>query len=166
MLSTFWCQQMEKYPVIAKKSLDLFVPFVTTYLCEQSFSRMLDIETKKRNRLCCENDMRLALSKVKPRISELVSQRQQQKTHWGKLFRVHALCWFCYSNKVILMHNSFRAPVKKKSYFIFYKRRIRWMSIWNWWGSVPPTRLRTTGLDDEISSERLSEDGRSDLRGW
>ncbi|XP_054591621.2 protein FAM200C-like [Nothobranchius furzeri] len=80
-LSTFWCQQMEKYPVIAKKALDFFVPFVTTYLCEQSFSRMLDIKTKKRNRLCCENDMRLALSKVKPRISELVSQRQQQKSH-------------------------------------------------------------------------------------
>ena len=81
MLSTFWCQQMEKYPVIAQKALDFFVPFVTTYLCEQSFSRMLDIKTKKRNRLCYENDMRLALSKVKPRISELVSQRQQQKSH-------------------------------------------------------------------------------------
>nr|XP_054593836.1 protein FAM200C-like [Nothobranchius furzeri] len=80
-LSTFWCQQMEKYPVIAKKALDFFVPFVTTCLCEQSFSRMLDIKTKKRNRLCCENDTRLALSKVKPRISELVSQRQQQKSH-------------------------------------------------------------------------------------
>lgn len=80
-LSTFWCRQMDKYPVIAKKALDFFIPFVTTYLCEQSFSRMLDIKTKKRNRLCCENDMRLALAKVKPRISELVSQRQQQKSH-------------------------------------------------------------------------------------
>lgn len=52
------------------------------YLCEQSFSRMVDIKTKKRNRLCCENDMRVALAKVKPRISELVSERQQQKSHW------------------------------------------------------------------------------------
>ncbi|XP_077306292.1 protein FAM200C-like [Lithobates pipiens] len=80
-LSTFWCQQMVKYPVIAKKALEIFIPFVTTYLCEQSFSRMLDIKTKKRNRLCCENDMRVALAKVKPRISELVSERQQQKSH-------------------------------------------------------------------------------------
>lgn len=80
-LSTFWCRQIEKYPVIAKKALEFFIPFVTTYLCEQSFSRMLDIKTKKRNKLCCENDMRLALAKVKPRISELVSQRQQQKSH-------------------------------------------------------------------------------------
>ncbi|XP_075696915.1 protein FAM200C-like [Rhinoderma darwinii] len=72
-LSTFWCQQMVTYPVIAKKALEIFIPFVTTYLCKQSFSRMLDIKMKKRNRLCCENDMRVALAKVKPRISELVS---------------------------------------------------------------------------------------------
>ncbi|XP_073529659.1 protein FAM200C-like [Phyllobates terribilis] len=80
-LSMFWCQQLEKYPIIAKKALEFFIPFVTTYLCEQSFLRMLDIKTKKRNRLCCENDMRVALAKVKPRISELVSQKQQQKSY-------------------------------------------------------------------------------------
>nr|DBA32953.1 TPA: hypothetical protein GDO54_000696 [Pyxicephalus adspersus] len=80
-LSTFWCQQLVTYPVIAKKALEIFIPFVTTYLCEQSFSRMLDIKTKKRNRLCCENDMRVALAKVKLRIPELVSERQQQKSH-------------------------------------------------------------------------------------
>ncbi|CDQ91221.1 unnamed protein product [Oncorhynchus mykiss] len=38
-------------------------------------------KNKKRNRLCCENDMRVALAKVKPRISEPVSERQQQKSH-------------------------------------------------------------------------------------
>ncbi|XP_073510834.1 protein FAM200C-like [Phyllobates terribilis] len=80
-LSTFWCRQLEKYPIIAKKALEFFIPFVTTYLCEQSFLRMLNIKTKKRNRLCCENDMRVALAKVKSRISELVSQKQQQKSH-------------------------------------------------------------------------------------
>lgn len=80
-LSTFWCRQMVTYPVIARKALEIFIPFVTTYLCEQSFSRLLDIKTKKRNRLCCENDMRVALAKVKPRISELVSRKQQQKSH-------------------------------------------------------------------------------------
>ncbi|KAF2363516.1 HAT C-terminal dimerization domain [Trinorchestia longiramus] len=78
-LSTFWCQQMVTYPVIAKKAVEIFISFVTTYLCEQSFSRLLDVKTKKRNRLCCENDMRVAFAKVKPRISELVSERQQQK---------------------------------------------------------------------------------------
>ncbi|KAF2349602.1 hypothetical protein FHG87_019644 [Trinorchestia longiramus] len=58
----------------------IFIPFVTTHLCEQSFSSMLDIKTKKRNRLCCKNDMTVALAKVKPRIAELDSERQQ-KSH-------------------------------------------------------------------------------------
>ena len=80
-LSTFWCHQIVAYPLIAKKALEILTPFVTTYLCEQSFSRMVDMKTKKRNKLCCENDMRVALAKVKPRISELVSERQQQKSH-------------------------------------------------------------------------------------
>jgi hypothetical protein len=80
-LSTFWCHQIVPYPLIAKKALEILTPFVTTYLCEQSFSRMVDMKTNKRNRLCCENDMRVALSKVKPRISELVSEKQQQKSH-------------------------------------------------------------------------------------
>ncbi|KAF2351255.1 hypothetical protein FHG87_017991 [Trinorchestia longiramus] len=68
-------------PAIAEKALEIFIPFVTTYLCEQSFSRMVGIKSKKRNRLCCENDMKVALAKVKPRISVPVSQRQQQKSH-------------------------------------------------------------------------------------
>ncbi|XP_067125080.1 protein FAM200C-like [Centruroides vittatus] len=80
-LSSFWCHQIVTYFAIAKKALEILIPFVTTYLCEQSFSRMLDIKTKKRNRLSCENDRRVALSKVKPRISELVSKRQQQQSH-------------------------------------------------------------------------------------
>ncbi|KAF2354067.1 hypothetical protein FHG87_015176 [Trinorchestia longiramus] len=51
-LSTFRCQQMVTYPVLAKKALEIFKSFITKYLCEQLFSRMLDIKTKKRNRLC------------------------------------------------------------------------------------------------------------------
>ena len=80
-LSTFWCHQIAPYPLIAQKALEILTPFVTTYLYEQSFSRLVDIKTKKRNRLCCENDMRLALAKVKPCISEIVSEKQHQKSH-------------------------------------------------------------------------------------
>ena len=80
-LSTFWCHQIAAYPLISKNALEILIPFVTTYLCEQSFSMMVDIKTKKRNRFCCENDMRVALAKLKPRISEIVSERQQQKSH-------------------------------------------------------------------------------------
>ncbi|KAF2344154.1 hypothetical protein FHG87_025090 [Trinorchestia longiramus] len=80
-LSMFWCQLMVTYPGIAEKALEIFIPFVTTHLYEQSFSRMLDIKTKKMNRHCGINDMRVALAKVKARISELVPGRQQQNSH-------------------------------------------------------------------------------------
>ncbi|KAF2347853.1 Ribonuclease H-like domain [Trinorchestia longiramus] len=80
-LSTFWCHQIVAYPLIAKKALEIPIPFVTTYLCEQSFSMMVNIKTKKRNKLCCENDMRVAFAKVKPRIPEIVAVRQQQQSH-------------------------------------------------------------------------------------
>ncbi|KAF2352848.1 hypothetical protein FHG87_016390 [Trinorchestia longiramus] len=80
-LSTFWCHQIVAYPFIAEKALEIVIPFVTTYLCEQSFSMMVNIKTKKRNKLCCENDMRVALAKVKPRIPKIVAVRQQQQSH-------------------------------------------------------------------------------------
>ena len=81
-LSTFWCHQIVAYPLLPKKALEILIPLVTTYLCEKSFSTMVDnIKTRKRNRLCCENGMRVALSKVKPRIFRIVSEMQQHKTH-------------------------------------------------------------------------------------
>jgi hypothetical protein len=67
--------------------------------------RMLDIKTKKRNRLCCENDMRVALSKVKLCISELVSERQQQKSHWFAVnihYHVFVFVWkSCFDDFVL-----------------------------------------------------------------
>ena len=78
----FQCFSVIKSNLIAKKSLEILIPFVTQYLCQQSFSMMVIIKTKKRNRLCCENYIRVALAKVKSRISEIVSKRQQQKSHW------------------------------------------------------------------------------------
>ncbi|XP_077974121.1 protein FAM200C-like [Styela clava] len=80
-LSKFWCHQIVAYPLLAKRALEILIPFVTTYLCEKSFSTMVDIKPKKRNILCCENDMRVALSKVKPRFPRIVSEMQQHKTH-------------------------------------------------------------------------------------
>ena len=77
-LANFWCHQIVSYPLIYKKAIGILIPFVTTYLCEQSFSRLVDI---KRNGLSCESDTRVALSDVKPRIFEIVSHMQQQKSH-------------------------------------------------------------------------------------
>lgn len=50
-LSTFWCRQMVTHPAIARKALQIFIPFVTTYLSKQSFLRMLDIKKDKQQAL-------------------------------------------------------------------------------------------------------------------
>ena len=80
-LSMLWSHRILAYLLLAKKALEILIPFVTTYLCEKSFSTMVDIKTKKRNRLCCENNLRVAFFKVKPRISRIVSEMQQHKKH-------------------------------------------------------------------------------------
>ena len=72
---------MESYPLITKVALEVLTPLVTTYLCEHAFSILVDAKAKKRNRLACENDMRIVVSETKPRISLLVSEKQQQKSH-------------------------------------------------------------------------------------
>ncbi|XP_040567931.1 protein FAM200C-like [Lepeophtheirus salmonis] len=80
-LSTFWCQEIVSYPLIVRKALDILIPFVTRYIffVEKSLSRMVYIKTKKMNILVCENEMRVGLAKVKPRFSELVSEKEQKR---------------------------------------------------------------------------------------
>ena len=77
-LQTFWCQQIKGYPLIAKVSLEVLKPFVTTYLCEHAFSILVNVKAKKRNRIAYENEMRIAVSETKPRISQFVTEKQQQ----------------------------------------------------------------------------------------
>ena len=72
---------MESYRRIAKVALDVLTSFVTTYLCERAFSTRVEVKTKKRSRLVCENDLRIAVSETKPRISQLVARKEQQKAH-------------------------------------------------------------------------------------
>ena len=80
-LTTFWCHQLEMFPLLTERALNVVVPFVTTYLWESGFSAFLHIKTKARNRLNPGDDMRLALSKTVPRMNEIIEKRQRQKTH-------------------------------------------------------------------------------------
>ena len=119
------------------KSLEILTPFVTTYLCEQSFSRLVDIKTNERNRLCLENDMRVALAKAKPRISELVFEKTTTKgtlicsTYtlsyifvWNSCFVGFLLWthWFC----VQLLHGSFCALMNGS---VNASVKLAWFSI-------------------------------------
>jgi len=46
---------MEGYPHIAKAALEILTLFVRSYLCEQGFSKLVQIKTKKKSRLYCKH---------------------------------------------------------------------------------------------------------------
>ena len=74
-------QYVEEYPELAKRALEALILFPTTYLCEAAMSALVNIKTTHRNRLRVANDMRIALSNINRRIDELVSKRQEQRSH-------------------------------------------------------------------------------------
>ncbi len=67
----------EKYLNIAMYAQSLLIHFPSSYLVECSFSSAIDFLSKKRNRLeiTKRGDLRLKLSKMKPRIKELVKNK-------------------------------------------------------------------------------------------
>jgi len=61
---------------ISKIALKVSIPFPTTYECESEFSALLAIKPKARNRLDAIHDMRVALSKTKLNIAELIAKKE------------------------------------------------------------------------------------------
>ncbi|XP_068239754.1 protein FAM200C-like [Palaemon carinicauda] len=80
-LDMFWCAQLQAFPQLSRRALEVLVPFTTTYLCEAGFLTLLHIKTKVRNRLDASDDMRLALSMKEPRLNNIINEKQQQKSH-------------------------------------------------------------------------------------
>jgi len=70
---------MEGYLHIGKAALEILTPFVTSYLYEQGFSKLVEIKTKKMSRLDCEQEMRVALSKTNPSIFSNCFQKATTK---------------------------------------------------------------------------------------
>ena len=77
----FWIKRLQSYPVLSEIALRLILPFPTTYHCETGFSGLLVIKTKYRSKLVPEDDLRCALPKTAPRISDLARKKQAQPTH-------------------------------------------------------------------------------------
>ncbi|XP_040275585.1 protein ZBED8-like [Bufo bufo] len=80
-VTKFWIKHLQSYPVLSETVLRLLLPFPTTYLCETGFSSLLVIKSKYRSRLVVEDDLRCALAKTAPRISDLVRRKQSQPSH-------------------------------------------------------------------------------------
>ena len=80
-LIEFWCSMLQEYPELAKRVLEALISFSTTYLCEAAMSALVDMKATYRNRSRVANDTIIALSNINPRIDELVSKKQEQKSH-------------------------------------------------------------------------------------
>ena len=68
-LENFWCTQQRSYQSLAKQAISTLIPFATTYRSEATFSTLVTIKTKQRNRSNAQHDMRVALSKTQPQFS-------------------------------------------------------------------------------------------------
>ena len=76
-LIEFWCSMLQEYPELAKRALEVLIPFPTTYLCEAAVSAFVNIKITYRNCLRVANEMRTAFSNINPCIDELVLKRQE-----------------------------------------------------------------------------------------
>ena len=81
-MTQVWCTMYQSYSKVSMIALRVLVPFASTYLCEAGFSTLVNIKTKNRNRLNVGDDVRLALTNVRPRISKLAAEMQHQASHW------------------------------------------------------------------------------------
>uniref|UniRef100_A0A673H030 HAT C-terminal dimerisation domain-containing protein n=1 Tax=Sinocyclocheilus rhinocerous TaxID=307959 RepID=A0A673H030_9TELE len=74
-LADFWISDEREYPQQSKATMDVLMPFCTIYLCEKTFSALTYIKNKYRSRLDVEDDLRVAVSKIKPRMDLLCSKK-------------------------------------------------------------------------------------------
>lgn len=80
-LTKFWAKYVHIYKSVGDVAIRTLLPFSSTYLCENGFSTLVNIKTKRRNKLECEADLRCALSATNPRIKHLVSKKQLHPSH-------------------------------------------------------------------------------------
>ncbi len=66
------------------KAVDVLLQFSTSWLCEDGFSALVNDKTEKRPRLpeeALEDNMRICLSNLSPRINVLCKKQQGQIAH-------------------------------------------------------------------------------------
>jgi len=78
----FWISIQIEFKNISEKAIRILLQFSTSYLCEHGFSTLTNIKTKKRERLTnIEEEMRVALSHIRPNIENICNSHQAQISH-------------------------------------------------------------------------------------
>ncbi|KAL7385184.1 hypothetical protein ABVT39_017197 [Epinephelus coioides] len=80
-LDQFWLASASEYPNISHHAIEQLLLFPTTYLCELAFSTLVYMKNNRRSRLSVEQDLRVALSSVPPRIKKICAPRQAHVSH-------------------------------------------------------------------------------------
>ena len=81
-LDEFWIKIQNEYHNIGEKALVILLQFSTTILCKTAFPVLTNLKTRKRERLLVvEEEMRVALSNVRPNIERICAKNQAQISH-------------------------------------------------------------------------------------
>ncbi|XP_052002455.1 zinc finger BED domain-containing protein 5-like [Xyrauchen texanus] len=80
-LPEFWIAVAEEYRELSGVAVDVLLPFGSTYLCEQTFSAVTYMKNKYRSRLDVEDDLRVAVSNIRPQIKLLCTEKQVHPSH-------------------------------------------------------------------------------------
>ena len=78
-MSEFWLSAAPEFKHLSRKAVDYLLPFASTYLCEYGLSSLTTIKRKYRATLATvENDLRVCLSNIQPRLDRLCAKKQAQ----------------------------------------------------------------------------------------
>ena len=78
-MSEFWLSAAPEFKHLSKKAANYLLLFASTYFCESGFSSPTQIKSKYRAKLAAvENDLRVCLSNIQPRLDRLCAKKQAQ----------------------------------------------------------------------------------------
>ena len=93
----FWWTVSHEYPLFSASAMKVLLSFSTTYLCQVSFSALTATKTKYRSRMNVEDDLRVCLSKIPPRIDMLCKSKQHHLDNFAKVQNENEI------NKIIIL---------------------------------------------------------------
>ena len=79
-LTEFWISVEKEYPQLSEAAMTVLLPFGTIYF-EMTFSALSYIKNKYRSRLEVKDDLRVVVSRIKPRSGLLCSKRIAHTSH-------------------------------------------------------------------------------------